>query len=127
MSKYTDAILQIVSAPGEHMTAEQIFFRLKETYPTVALATVYNNLNALLSSGRIRRISIENFPDRYDGVIPHDHLVCRRCGRLGDYSSARLSSLVAELAAELESSRGISVDGYDLKLFYLCEDCRKSQ
>lgn len=59
------------------MTAEQIFLELKKEEPKVVLATVYNNVNGLCREGRIRRISVEGQPDRYDKIQRHDHLVCR--------------------------------------------------
>lgn len=47
MTKYAQKICQIISSSRQHMTAEQIFDALRQAYPTVALATVYNNLNKL--------------------------------------------------------------------------------
>lgn len=42
MTKYAQKICQIISSSRQHMTAEQIFDALRQAYPTVALATVYN-------------------------------------------------------------------------------------
>ncbi len=92
--------------------------RLRETYPTVVLATVYNNLNRLWEEDRIRKVSVEGMADRYDRIQRHDHLVCRRCGRLSDVD-------LGDLTAQLEKKAGISILSYDLKLIYLCEECRK--
>ena len=50
------------------MTAEQVFFALKQRYPAVAMATVYNNLNSLYRQGKIRKINVEGYPDRYDKI-----------------------------------------------------------
>lgn len=51
----------------------------------------------------------------------HDHLVCKKCGRLLDVD-------LGDLTAQLEKKAGIPILAYDLKLLYLCEDCRnKSQ
>ncbi len=91
MTKYAERILNIINESSEHMTAEQIFLILKKKEPKVVLATVYNNLNMLCDKELIRKISLEGSPDRYDRkrqiVGPgwrHDHLVCRKCGRLSD-------------------------------------------
>ena len=66
MTKYAKQILQIVSQSHDHMTAEQVFLALRQTYPKVVLATVYNNLNRLCAEGLIRRISLEGMPEQYD-------------------------------------------------------------
>lgn len=118
MTKYGKKILQIVSSSHSHMTAEEIFCVLRRTYPSVVLATVYNNLNRLWEDGLIRKVSVEGMPDRYDRIRRHDHLVCKSCGRL-------LNIDLGDLTAQLEQKAGISILSYDLKLTYLCEDCRK--
>ena len=118
MTKYGTKILEIVSASRSHMTAEEIFDTLRRTYPAVVLATVYNNLNRLLQEGLIRKVSVEGMPDRYDRIQRHDHLVCKGCGRLLDID-------LGDLTAQLEQKAGISILSYDLKLMYLCENCKK--
>lgn len=102
MTKYAQKILEIVESSRSHMTAEQIFDELRRSYPSVALATVYNNLNRLSAEDRIRRISVVGMPDRYDRTARHDHLVCKRCGRLSDVTLADLTEL-------LEKQVGVSI------------------
>lgn len=118
MTRYRETILEIVMISEEHMTAEQIFFLLKERFPSVVMATVYNNLNYLYEQGYIRKISLEGQPERYDKNTRHDHLICRRCGRLADI-------MLTDLTAELEKQVGFPIDGYDLKIQYICPQCRK--
>lgn len=110
--------MEIVSASRSHMTAEEISHVLRQTYPSVVLATIYNNLNRLWLEGLIRKVSVEGMPDRYDRIQRHDHLVCKSCGRLLDID-------LGDLTAQLEEIAGISILSYDLKLTYLCEECRK--
>ncbi|WP_242957047.1 transcriptional repressor [Faecalibacterium sp. An122] len=86
----------------------------------VVLATVYNNLNSLCQQGKIRKISVEGCPDRYDRNTRHDHLVCRRCGSLADIH-------LEDITAQLEQQTGFAIDGYDLKIQYLCPRCRAAQ
>ena len=120
MTKYERAIYQIISRSCEHPTADQVFFALKAQYPSVSLATVYNNLNKLWAAGVIRKISLEGSPDRYDRMEKHDHLVCSRCGRLTDICFSDLTdSLVRQLGEEFVS--------YDLKVYQLCPECRQKE
>ena len=120
MTKYAKKIREIVEASRSHMTAEQIFQELKKVYPAVVLATVYNNLNRLWEAGLIRKVSVEGMPDRYDRIQRHDHLVCKVCGRLMDLE-------LADLTQELQRQAGVPILSYDLKLLYICEQCRKKQ
>ena len=120
VTKYAKKILEIVEQSHNHMTAEQIFMELRRTYPTVVRATVYNNLNRLRLEERIRKVSMEGMPDRYDRVLRHDHLVCKECGKLLDVD-------LGDLTAQLEQKAGTAILSYDLKLVYLCDECRKKK
>lgn len=83
----------------------------------MALATVYNNLNRLWEDGRIRKVSIEGMPDRYDRIQRHDHLVCQGCGKLVDID-------LGDLTQRLQTQVDVPILAYDLKLMYLCPECR---
>lgn len=120
MTKYEKEIFDIINRSREHLTVEQIFQRLKESYPNVVLATVYNNLNRLLEAELIRKVSIEGMPDRYDRMTKHDHLVCRQCGKLADIT-------FEDLTASLREQLGEEFLYYDLKVYYLCPECREKQ
>ena len=47
MKKYRVKIQEIIENSHSHLTAEEVFRLLRETFPQVVRATVYNNLNAL--------------------------------------------------------------------------------
>ena len=120
MTKYERAIYQLVTHSTRHMTADQVFSELKRTYPTISLATIYNNLNKLCAAGLVRRIPIEGSPDRYDRVARHDHVVCRRCGALTDVC-------FEDMTDSLRRQLGEDFLFYDLKVYYLCPDCRRRE
>lgn len=120
MTKYAKKILEIVENSHSHMTAEQIFEVLRQTYPKVVLATVYNNLNRLWGHDLIRKISVEGMPDRYDRIERHDHLLCKECGKLTDVN-------LSDITESLEKQLGIHILSYDLKLSYVCEECLRKR
>lgn len=119
MTSNAKLILDLINLSGEHLTAEQIYLRLKDSSKMV-LATVYNNLNALLAQGQIRKVSVEGYPDRYDRIIRHDHLICKKCGRLSDIT---LEDLTAKLQGQIDTQ----IISYDLKVSYLCPACREAE
>jgi Fe2+ or Zn2+ uptake regulation protein len=118
MTKNAEQILEIVNNSQEHLSAEQIYLRLKETNRGAAMATVYNNLSYLYKEGFIRKISVEGYPDRYDTMKRHEHLVCRRCGKLSDIQ-------LDDLTEVLQKQVSVEMFSYDLKIGYLCEECMK--
>ena len=119
MTKNGKLILEIVHGSSEHPTAEQIFMKAREKSPGIALATVYNNLNSLVSEKLIRRIRLKGSPDRYDRTARHDHMICERCGKITDVH-------LDDLGEELERETGVKVISYDLNIHYLCDECRKN-
>ena len=118
--RYNKVILDIINNSDTHLTAEQVFFELKKEYPAVALATVYNNLNSLCQQGKIRKISVEGCTERYKKNTRHDHLVCRRCGKLSDIH-------LEDITEQLKKQVGFEIDGYDIKVQYLCPECRAKE
>lgn len=120
MTKYEKKIYDIVNTSREHITADKIYEELQKIYPAVSRATVYNNLNKLCDAGMIRRISLENPPDRYDRSEKHDHLICQKCGKLSDIC-------FDDLTQSLKNRFGQDVLFYDLKVFYICPNCREAK
>ena len=120
MTKYEKEIYRLITESEDHMTAVQVFGEVKKIYPSVSLATIYNNLNKLSGAGMIRKVSVEGSPDRYDRTAKHDHIVCRRCGKLTD---VRFS----DLTEALERQMGEKFLFYDLKVYYICPECRKKE
>ncbi|MEY8234276.1 transcriptional repressor [Lachnospiraceae bacterium 66-29] len=120
MTKYEEKIYNIINTSTEHLTVEQIYAELKKEYPKVVLATVYNNVNKLWKARLIRKVSIENMSDRYDRIVKHDHLICQRCSKLTDIS-------FEDLTASLREQMGEEFLSYDLKVFYICPECRERE
>ena len=47
MTRQRQLVYDVVHNSCEHLTAEQVFNLAREQMPTIVMATVYNNLNAL--------------------------------------------------------------------------------
>ena len=120
MSKYKDEIYKLILSSDKHLTAEDIFISLKQYMPNIVLATVYNNLNSLYLENKIQKISIEGQPDKYDKTIKHDHLICSKCKKIQDV-------FIGDLSQELSSKLNIKDLSYDLKIYYLCPDCKNKE
>ncbi len=120
MTKQKRLILDIINNTDAHYTAEQIFARAQKEMPSIARATVYNNLNALLKENLIRKICLPNHIDCYDKILPeHDHLVCAECGRISDIVVKGVKEdIVRQLNGELIS--------YSLNINYICDKCKKT-
>ena len=118
MTKNAERILSIIREVTCHPTAEDIYMMMKERYGKVVLATIYNNLNTLCEEGLIRKIVMDNAPDRYDKITSHDHLICVKCGTIADFFMDDLTPL-------LEEKLGDTILSYDLMCNYICPSCRE--
>lgn len=117
MTKQRKVIFDIIQKAEDHLTAEQIFLLAKEKMPSIAVGTVYRNLNLMENEGEIRRISMFHAPDRFDKrTSAHEHMICSRCGSLKDIS-------LDGLKETLEKQTGAEILSYDLNLYYICPDC----
>ncbi len=83
------AILAFLEADRSHPSAPQIFAALRVDYPSLSLSTVYETLDAFLEAGICRAVAGEGALLRVDGTTyPHDHAVCRECGRIFDVAAS---------------------------------------
>ena len=111
------AVLHVLQESEGHLCAEEIFERVKEYYPNLVRATVYNNLHALTESGHVKHIRTASGADYYDKTTsPHEHAVCAGCGKLFDADIDNFHTL-------LQAQTKLNVLGYDLILHTLCPDC----
>ena len=118
MTKQRELILSILKQSDRHLTADEIFFLAKLKMPSIAMATIYNNLNALDEAGVIHRLHIDGVADCFDKITePHDHLLCDRCGRISNLS-------VPSLRDTLEQTVGGEIESYELTVHYVCPECR---
>ena len=122
MTKQRELIRRIVLTSSSHMTAEEIWLAAKQEMPSIVMATVYNNLNALSRTGEIAHIQVPNAPDHYDKTIPpHFHLVCDVCGNMEDIMG------VTDPTVELERLSGEKIHSLDLNAHYVCRACKEAQ
>lgn len=120
MTKQRELILSILRQSDRHLTADEIFFLAKLKMPSIAMATVYNNLNAMNEAGIVNRLHIDGVADCFDKITePHDHLLCDRCGKITDIR-------LPQLAGEIERSLGTEIEDYELTVHYVCDECRRA-
>lgn len=117
-TKQRELILEAVMQSMAHPTADELFHDIRPKLPTISLATVYRNLNLLAEDGRIRKISMPGMPDRFDWrTAPHDHFLCRCCGRVYDFT------LSQPLEEQISAASDMQVESYSLVARGLCRDC----
>ncbi|MFL6621093.1 MAG: ferric iron uptake transcriptional regulator [Sulfurifustaceae bacterium] len=117
-------ILQILEAAEHpHLTAEEVYQRLREAGEEVGLATVYRVLTQFQAAGLVIRHHFEG--DRSVFEINqgghHDHMVCLECGKVFEFYDPAIESRQRNIAEQA----GFSIDDHSLYLYGVCEGMKK--
>ncbi len=118
------AIIQAeVETAAGHLTAGEIFERVRRQYPSIAYGTVYRTLHLLAEHGLIQELTFADQASRFDKRVErHDHVHCTTCGALTDVDVP-----VALLAAHVaEEQSGYSVTSHHTLFAGICPTCRTS-
>ncbi len=104
--KYTSEranILGAVMRRNEHFEAEELLRQLWQEGRRVGKATVYRTLKLLVECGIVRETQFRNKQVHYEhshGQDPHDHMLCRHCGRIIEFDAREVVRLRSRIAAE---------------------------
>ena len=109
-------------APG-HMTASDIFERVKAEYPYVDISTVYRTLGVLKDLRLISETDLGGGDAAFEwvGADRHHHLICRRCNEITRLDHRYLEAMGERLAHDL----GFRADIDHFAIFGLCAGCQR--
>src|SRR5215204_3202925 len=114
------AVLRVIRASDEHLTANEVFEDSRRLLPGISFATVYNSLRYLKNEGLIGEIRFGTDATRYDRKLTrHDHALCNNCGKLVDLEL----SIPAALIEEASALSKFNAESIELTLRGLCPDC----
>ena len=106
-----------------HPTADEFFVILRKKLPKVSLGSVYRNLEALSSTGMIRKLECAGSQKRFDGdTSEHYHTRCGICGKVSDYIGDGASRIGEVLKKVCEEE---SFNGCNLEFFGTCTNCKE--
>lgn len=117
-------ILAEVKAAEGHLTAGEVFERVRRRDPKIAYGTVYRSLHLLAQHGLIQELTFADMASRYDGRPErHDHVHCTRCGLLMDVDVP--IALISRHVAEERS--GFHITQHHTVFTGLCPACQHKQ
>jgi Fe2+ or Zn2+ uptake regulation protein len=113
-------ILRELRRRERHATADEIHRAVHEDLPGISAPTVYATLELLVELGLARKIDAGIGVALYDArTDPHQHTVCRRCGRIEDLDG----KLDARALLRRATAAGFKPDRTELIISGLCPDC----
>lgn len=114
------AILEYLSKTEIHPTADEIFRALEADFPSMSVATVYNNLRVFKETGLVKELNYGDASSHFDfAAHDHYHILCQKCGRIVDFQYPGLDS-VESVAARLT---GFKVTSHRLEIYGECPNC----
>lgn len=117
------AICKLVLESKDHPSAELIYNTLKNTFPTISLATVYKTFHLLHELGLIQEVGIEEGKIRIDpNKALHVNLICTKCGSITDYITENFAQHWLNIIKDLK----IAPVGQLINIYYLCKKCHSS-
>jgi len=122
MTNQREMILEELRKSKDHLTADELYERVKKKMPRISLATVYRNLEILSEVGLIGKLEVSGRQKRFDwDVEGHDHVYCVQCHRIDNLKLDRES--LGQVAPETVG--GYQITGYRLEFSGLCQECRE--
>lgn len=119
MTKQRAIILEALRSVTSHPTADEIYGMVRKKLPRISLGTVYRNLELLTNSGEILRLDRAGVQKRFDGnTMPHQHVRCKVCGRVGDAMGSVPVPNVSEVSAS-----GFTIHDVEVEFVGVCEQC----
>ena len=119
------AIFEALASSREHPSAEQLHKAVQRRIPTLSLATVYKNLEALKAIGAVVDVNPLHEQARYESALPgtgaghpHHHLVCTSCKKVRDLHDSDLDRL------RVRDPQGFDVRAVRVQAEGLCPDCQ---
>ncbi len=113
-------ILRELQRRGRHATADEIRRWTRHELPGTSTPTVYATLELLVELGLVRRVDAGSGATLYDPrAQPHQHMVCRRCGRIDDLDGEVDTAEVRQRATDA----GFHPDAVQVVIGGLCAAC----
>ena len=123
------AIVRLFAEDNSHPTAQDLFERLRPSFPSMSFATVYNTLDALARAGlagTVRLPGKRGDAARFDpNCRPHHHAVCDACGAVLDIAAGTLAPSAVTTERLRQAVPGFSVRSVERTYRGLCASCAR--
>lgn len=116
-------LLDLIREAGGHIDAKEIYRRASSKDESISLATVYRSLRLFKELGLVDEVRLGELGCYYEikQSVEHQHMVCKRCGKIVDFESP----LTGKLVDEVKQIYSFNVTKAKLYLEGYCQDCKK--
>jgi Fur family transcriptional regulator, ferric uptake regulator len=126
MTGEREALVRAALGRRRHFTLEELVAEAVRHDARASRATVYRGLPILIEAGILQPVLVSDEPRRFElalGRRHHDHLLCRRCGRVVEFRSSAIEDLQLSIAAR----HGFRLTSHVHELVGDCSACRRAR
>ena len=115
----------LIENEKDHLSAEDVYLKVKDKAPEIGLATVYRTLELLAELKVVDKINfgddVARFDLRKEGAKHfHHHLVCMECGRVDEIHE----DLLPKVEERVESEYQFKILDHRLTFHGICSECQ---
>ena len=117
-------LLELIRHADGHIDAKELYRLASSQGKPISLATVYRSLRLFKELDLVEQRQLGQLRCYYEikQPIEHQHLVCRRCGRVIEFESP----LIRQLAKDVQHQYSFNVTGTELYLEGYCPQCKET-
>jgi Fur family ferric uptake transcriptional regulator len=122
-SSKRDRVVQVFLRQEGHVSADDLFDRVRREAAGIGRATVYRTLQWMVGAGIARKVDFGEGRSRFEPSYRHPrhfHLICTTCHSSSEFLSSDVESLMEEIAAARNFNAAQSV----VQIYGTCEQCR---
>ena len=124
MTGEREVLVRAALGRRRHFTLEELVEEVVQRDTRASRATVYRGLPILIEAGILQPVLVSDEPRRFElafGRRHHDHLLCRRCGRIVEFRSSAIEALQLSIAGR----HGFRLTSHVHELVGDCSACRR--
>ncbi len=120
ITRQRQVILDEFRKANTHLSADEVYNRVRQRIPKVSLGTIYRNLEILSEYGFIDKIELGGHQKMFDGNLEkHYHMRCLNCNKIVDVPA----QTIAVDTTEAERTGNFRVRDFRLELVGTCQGC----
>ena len=124
VTQQRDAIAETIFFGKAHLSVGDIERALRSRGSQVGKATIYRTLDLLLLAGVVEEHDFGEGFKRYEPLAArshHEHLICKECGKVVEFSSERLERMKSLIADQY----GFRYHHHRLEIYGICRGCQR--
>lgn len=121
-TKQRKAILDIFGTASKPLSAAEVFEKVQQIFPAIALTTIYRNLDLLTENKLLtkHRISDHEFSYEISSQKHRHYIICLSCRQAVSIDKCPFDGF----ADKVEETTGYEIVSHDIQLYGYCKGCK---